>query len=50
MALKVITSVGTSLITNYIKYYDGQCDILIIDECSTVNNKDMLKILDKMNL
>ncbi len=28
---------------------DNECDILFIDECSTVSNKDMREILDKVN-
>lgn len=46
--LDVDENLSIMTINNYIKYYNGQCDILIIDECSTVNNKDMLKILNKM--
>ena len=29
-------------------YIDKNCDILIIDECSTVSNEDMLKMLDNI--
>lgn len=47
--LKVDKDLKIMTVNNYIKYYDEPCDILIIDECSTVNNKDMLKILDKTN-
>lgn len=37
-------------IAKYLYSRDNQdCDILIIDECSTVSNKDMLKILSKEN-
>lgn len=37
-------------IAKYLYSKDNQdCDILIIDECSTVSNKDMLKILSKEN-
>ncbi|MHB8063892.1 MAG: ATP-dependent DNA helicase [Ruminiclostridium sp.] len=31
------------------KNFDTDCDILFIDECSTVSNTDMRKILDKAN-
>lgn len=34
-------------ISNYIKKYNNECDILIIDECSMVSNSDMIKILNK---
>ena len=34
-------------INNFIKYYDDDCELLIIDECSMVSNNDMLKILNK---
>ena len=35
-------------ISEYIKkeYIPKECDVLIVDECSTVNNADMLKVLD----
>lgn len=35
-------------ISEYIKkeYLPKECDVLIVDECSTVNNADMLKVLD----
>lgn len=36
-------------ITNYNKYDENNYDILIIDECSTVSNSDMLKVLSKHN-
>ena len=36
-------------ITNYNKYDENNYDILIIDECSTVSNSDMLKVLKKQN-
>lgn len=36
-------------ITNYNKYDENNYDILIIDECSTVSNSDMLKVLRKQN-
>lgn len=29
------------------KNYDTDCDLLVIDECSTVSNADMRKVLDK---
>ena len=41
--LKIMT------IKNYQKNYNGNCDLLIIDECSMVSNKDMLNILEKGN-
>lgn len=41
--LKIMT------INNYQKNYNGNCDLLIIDECSMVSNKDMLNILEKGN-
>ena len=31
------------------KNFDNDCDILFIDECSTVSNTDMRKVLDKAN-
>jgi hypothetical protein len=31
------------------KNFDTDCDILFIDECSTVSNTDMRKVLDKAN-
>ena len=34
-------------IANYNKYDENNYDILIIDECSTVSNSDMLKVLRK---
>ena len=34
-------------VKKYIDNYYRGCEILIIDECSTVSNKDMLSILDK---
>lgn len=39
--LKIMT------VNNFIKYYDEECELLIIDECSTISNNDMLKILYK---
>lgn len=30
------------------KNIDSECDILIIDESSTVSNRDMLEILEKV--
>lgn len=36
-------------IANYNKYDENDYDILIIDECSTVSNSDMLKVLKKQN-
>lgn len=39
-----------STISKYIHSKENQsCDILIIDECSTVSNKDMIKILEKVD-
>lgn len=35
-------------IKKFINNYEGECDFLVIDECSTVNNKDMISILEKM--
>ena len=34
-------------IKNYLKKFNEECDLLIIDECSMVSNKDMIKILNK---
>lgn len=31
------------------RYYNTDCDILFIDECSTVSNNDMRKVLEKAN-
>ncbi len=36
-------------IATYNKYDENYYDILVVDECSTVSNKDMLKILEKQN-
>lgn len=36
-----------STIKNYIKNGCGECEILFIDECSTVSNEDMLKVLEQ---
>ena len=36
-----------STIKNYIKNGCGECEILFIDECSTVSNEDMIKVLEK---
>jgi energy-coupling factor transporter ATP-binding protein EcfA2 len=36
-------------ITKFIWDHEYECDVLIIDECSTVSNSDMLKILNKSN-
>lgn len=36
-------------INNYLKNYNENCDLLVIDECSMVSNKDMLNILGKDN-
>ena len=36
-----------STIKNYISNGGGECDILFIDECSTVSNVDMVNILQK---
>lgn len=36
-------------IKNYLKNYNENCDLLVIDECSMVSNKDMLNILGKDN-
>ena len=33
-------------VNNFIKNYDEECEILIIDECSTISNNDMLTILN----
>lgn len=36
-------------IANYNKYDENNYDILVVDECSTVSNEDMLKVLKKQN-
>ena len=36
-----------STIKNYIKNGGGECEILFIDECSTVSNEDMIKVLEQ---
>ena len=36
-----------STIKNYISNGGGECDVLFIDECSTVSNADMVNILQK---
>lgn len=38
-----------STIKSIISSRERECDLLIIDECSTVSNEDMLKILSKVN-
>lgn len=34
-------------IYSYLKHYASSCDVLFIDECSTVSNEDMLAILEQ---
>ena len=36
-------------VANYNQYDDNNYDILIIDECSMISNKDMLKAIKKQN-
>jgi hypothetical protein len=36
-------------ISHYNKYNEDEYDILVVDECSTVSNSDMLKVLKKQN-
>ena len=36
-------------VANYTKYDENNYDILIIDECSMINNNDMLKVLKKQD-
>lgn len=36
-------------IQKYIKNYNEECDLLVMDECSMVSNKDMINILAKDN-
>ena len=43
--VKTNDSNSFSTIKNYINNGGGECEILFIDECSTVSNEDMMKIL-----
>ena len=46
--LELDNNLNIMTVNNFIKYYDEECEILIIDECSTISNNDMLAILNKI--
>ncbi len=46
--LEIDNNMNIMTINNFIKNYDEDCEILIIDECSTISNNDMLSILNKI--
>ena len=45
--LEIDDNLNIMTVNSFIKYYNEECELLIIDECSTVSNNDMLTILDK---
>lgn len=45
--LELDNNINIMTVNNFIKNYDDECEILIIDECSTISNNDMLAILNK---
>jgi len=47
--LQIDENLSIITIKKYLDNYIGKCDLLVIDECSTVSNKDMLNILEKGN-
>lgn len=46
--LELDDNLNIMTVNNFIKYYNDECELLIIDECSTVSNNDMLSILGKI--